>query len=63
MNSQSFPHDEPVLCARCAWREFCVKKFSQDNRAPIKCPDFSPDLTLRKGEKESAEKEDKGSTD
>lgn len=59
MSSQSFPQDELILCARCAWREFCIKKFSQDNRAPIKCPEFSPDLRLKREEKEGAEKKDK----
>jgi len=38
----------PVLCATCAWREFCAKKFSFDNTQPLKCPDYSPDLTLLK---------------
>jgi len=39
----------PVLCATCAWRETCKKKFSIDNTSPIKCPDYSPDLRLKKG--------------
>jgi len=53
--------DEIVLCARCAWREFCIKKFTMDNTKPIKCPDFSPDLTLKK-EKEGDKEKDKGAS-
>ncbi len=45
-----------ILCSRCAWREFCVKKFSFDNTKPIKCPDFSLDIKLRKMEKEGDQK-------
>jgi len=41
------PSEEPVLCARCAWREQCRKRFSFDNTKPIRCPDFSPDVTLK----------------
>jgi len=49
--------EELVICARCAWREQCVKRFSFDNTKPIKCPDFSPDVTL-KPEGEGDRKED-----
>jgi hypothetical protein len=55
MPSQSEPSkasEEIILCARCAWREFCLKKFQFDNTKPIKCPDFSPDLTLLKEAKD-----------
>lgn len=51
--------EEIVLCARCAWREFCVKKFSMDNIKPIKCPDFSLDVRLKK-EREGDKEKDKG---
>ncbi|MCS7279244.1 MAG: hypothetical protein NZ530_04190 [Thermodesulfobacteriaceae bacterium] len=37
-----------VLCANCAWREVCLKRFSFDSTKPIKCPDFSPDVKLLK---------------
>lgn len=62
MNSQNKLEEELILCARCAWREFCVKKFSFDNTKPIKCPDFSLDLTFKKGEAKGAEKKDQGDT-
>ncbi|HFC97532.1 MAG TPA: hypothetical protein ENJ40_03600 [Thermosulfurimonas dismutans] len=52
---------EPVLCARCAWREHCTKRFSFDNTKPVKCPDFSPDVTL-KDETEDDRQEDTGGT-
>ncbi len=44
--------DLPVLCATCAWRENCNKKFTMDNRSPVKCPDYSPDIRLLKKQKE-----------
>lgn len=49
-----------VLCANCAWREVCVKRFSFDNIKPIKCPDYSPDVTLfkKKEERKSDKEED-----
>ncbi|WP_038056046.1 hypothetical protein [Thermodesulfobacterium hydrogeniphilum] len=58
MSSQNNRKDQkeseiPVLCATCAWREFCSKKFSMDNTKPFKCPDYSPDYTLLKKKKES----------
>jgi hypothetical protein len=60
MSSQNNPEVELILCARCAWREFCVKKFTLDNTKPIKCPDFSLDINLIKKEKEGDQKGDKG---
>lgn len=39
-----------------------MKKFSFDNTKPIKCPDFSLDLTFKKGEVKGAEKKDQGDT-
>ncbi len=44
--------EELVLCARCAWREFCTKKFNFDNTKPVKCPDFSLDIRLIQEEKD-----------
>lgn len=49
--------DIPQLCANCAWREVCTKKYSFDSTKPIKCPDYSPDYSLLKKKKE--EKVDK----
>ncbi len=59
MNSQNNKNsDLPLLCATCAWREFCSKKFTMDNTKPVKCPDYSPDYTLKKKESEVDKKED-----
>lgn len=60
MSFQNNLEEELVLCVRCAWREFCVKKFTLDNTRPIKCPDFSLDINLVKQEKEGGQKRDKG---
>jgi len=46
----------PVLCATCAWREVCVKRFSFDNTKPLKCPDYSPDVSLLKKRREESDK-------
>ncbi len=59
MSSSNKSYEEIIFCARCAWREFCVKKFSFDNTKPIKCPDFSLDLELVKKEKKSDKEENK----
>ncbi|PMP67016.1 MAG: hypothetical protein C0190_04230 [Thermodesulfobacterium geofontis] len=42
----------PILCATCAWRGVCAKKFSFDSTKPIKCPDYTPDPELKKKKKE-----------
>ena len=50
------------ICAVCAWRADCQKKFSMSGKN-INCPDFSKDLSIPDGEKGSetdlAEKEKK----
>ena len=47
------------ICALCAWRENCQKKFSVSGR-DIRCPDFVRDLARKDGclgaEKEGTEK-------
>ena len=43
------------ICALCAWRENCQKKFSVSGR-DIRCPDYVRDLS-RKEEDPGAEKE------
>lgn len=52
--------EEPILCARCAWRGVCTKQYSFDNVKPIKCPDFSLDWQIFKGEKKGDKEKDKG---
>ena len=43
------------LCAICAWRGDCNKKFMQGNG--VHCPDYTRDLTIRA--KAEEKKEDK----
>jgi len=38
--------DERTICAVCAWRKDCLKKFSFDTSGPVKCADYCRDLTL-----------------
>lgn len=42
------------ICAVCAWRENCQKKFSVSGK-DIRCPDFTKDLSIER-EKEEAGK-------
>lgn len=60
MSIQNSFQEELVLCARCAWREFCTKKFTMDNTKPIKCPDFSLDLELIRKERECDQEKNQG---
>ncbi len=51
------------LCAVCAWREFCKKKFKISQEAgSFRCPDFVYDVSLKqkKKEKEEVEKHETG---
>jgi len=40
--------DSPKICAVCAWRANCAKRFSMSSDETLYCPDFSEDVTLRK---------------
>ncbi|MBF0537439.1 MAG: hypothetical protein HQL03_04200 [Nitrospirae bacterium] len=46
-----------TICAVCAWREHCKKKFSISGRS-LRCPDFSKDITI----KDDKTKDDKSRT-
>jgi hypothetical protein len=48
-----------TLCAICAWRGDCNKKFMQGNG--VHCPDYTRDLTIRAATEEK--KEEKKLTD
>ncbi len=39
--------DDLALCAVCAWRETCQKRFTRDTGSPFRCPDFTRDVTLK----------------
>jgi hypothetical protein len=48
-----------TLCAICAWRGDCNKKFMQGNG--VHCPDYTRDLTIRvKAEEKKEEKQPRG---
>jgi len=38
---------EAAICAVCAWRGTCQKKFSLSGKN-IRCPDFVQDVSLKK---------------
>ncbi len=44
------------ICAICAWRATCQKKFSISGK-DIRCPDFVKDLTLEQEAKEEKTEE------
>jgi len=48
------------ICAVCAWRATCQKKFSVSGR-DMRCADFARDVTIKnkKEEKEEKKKEQK----
>lgn len=47
------------ICAVCAWRETCQKKFSISGR-DMRCPEFLKDITIKdKKEEEEKDKEKK----
>ena len=48
----------PDLCALCAWREFCQKRFSR-RPSDGHCPEFAEDLTLKKRASEDGAAEEK----
>jgi len=48
------PADKIEICAVCAWRADCQKKFSISGR-DIKCPDFVRDVSIARGRKDDAD--------
>jgi len=47
------PHS---ICAVCAWRETCQKKFSLSGR-DVNCSDFTRDVTIKSGNADSRKPE------
>lgn len=47
--------EERTICAVCAWRADCNKKFSYQSGGPIKCPEYTRDLTIRDLPEESGD--------
>ena len=48
------------ICAICAWRATCQKKFSMSGK-DVRCPDFSRDVTIKEKKEGDKEKEQKKS--
>lgn len=46
------------LCAVCAWRETCRKKFSISGK-DLRCPDFARDVTIKEEKEEDKEEKNK----
>lgn len=46
------------ICAVCAWRETCQKKFSISGK-DVRCPDFAKDVTIKDSAEKDTEKEKK----
>jgi hypothetical protein len=44
------------ICAVCAWRQTCQKKFSVSGK-DIRCPEFVKDVSLEGKEKDKGEEE------
>ena len=42
------------ICAICAWRATCQKKFSMSGK-DMNCPDFEKDISIRDEEEKTAE--------
>lgn len=41
--------DEAAICAICAWRATCRKKFSLSGK-DMRCPDFVRDISIKSNE-------------
>jgi hypothetical protein len=46
------------ICAVCAWRETCKKKFSISGK-DLRCPEFARDVTIKDSPEEKKEEEKK----
>ncbi len=46
----------PILCAVCAWRKNCQKRFLKSKDIKLRCPDFAKDLAIK--DTENAEEKD-----
>jgi hypothetical protein len=48
---------EAVICAVCAWRAACQKKFSISGK-DVRCPDFVKDMSIKEPPDNKKEKEE-----
>jgi hypothetical protein len=51
--------DDRTLCAVCAWRGTCAKKFSKSGTDLVHCVDYSRDVTIKPVEEEEEEEDEK----
>ena len=49
--------EDVEICAICAWRATCQKKFSISGK-DIRCPDFVRDVTIKEEPEQEKEKEE-----
>lgn len=47
------------ICAICAWRETCQKKFSVSGK-DVRCAEFTRDLSIKDSDEKAGKKEEKG---
>ncbi|MDY0188324.1 MAG: hypothetical protein RBR16_10415 [Syntrophus sp. (in: bacteria)] len=54
---------ERKICAICAWRANCQKRFNvvTDSMGNVRCPDYSRDLSIKDRDVDEAEKKDRSS--
>lgn len=47
--------EDRTICAVCAWRKDCQKKFKFESSGQLHCPDYSRDLTIKADGEEDQE--------
>ena len=47
-------NEEKTLCAICAWRKNCLKRYKYESSTKLRCPEFTRDVTLPKNKKEDS---------
>lgn len=48
--------DERTVCAVCAWRKDCLKRFKYESSLHLRCPDYTRDLAFKEDEDNEEEK-------
>jgi len=49
--------EERTICAVCAWRENCLKRYRFECSGQLRCPDFTRDLTIKAQEDQDSKAE------
>ncbi|MFH1137882.1 MAG: hypothetical protein V1816_17575 [Pseudomonadota bacterium] len=39
--------DDKTICAVCAWRQDCLKRFRYESSNQLRCPDYTRDMTIK----------------